>query len=91
MREGTLQITVFTKPGCQPCKAVKRWLDQKGVAFDAVDVAESPEGLEQVRALGYDGVPVTLVRDEAGAMVDHWHGYVRDSLVKYTAPAEVAA
>ena len=33
-------IEVWTQPQCQPCKAVKRWLDKHGLPYDELNVQE---------------------------------------------------
>lgn len=91
MREGTLKITVLSKPGCQPCIAVKRWLTKRDIDFSPLDVTESADAYAEVQRLGYEGVPVTVIRDEAGEIVDHWFGFIPANLEKHTAPAAVAA
>lgn len=48
-------ITVYTKPDCQPCKAVIRWLDNKGVDYD---VKPAMEHIEHLAELGYRSAPV---------------------------------
>lgn len=52
--------TVFTQPGCQPCKAVKRWLSDRDIAFSEVDIAESPGDLQFIKGLGYMQAPVVV-------------------------------
>jgi len=54
-------ITVYTKPNCQPCRATKRWLDNRSVDYQTVDVTTSPADLAAIKSLGYEGVPVVIV------------------------------
>lgn len=63
------EITVYTLPSCQPCRAVKRFLTQKSVRFREVDVSQSEEAMSHVRQLGYNQTPVV----EAGS--EHWYGF----------------
>jgi glutaredoxin-like protein NrdH len=84
-------ITVYTKPGCQPCKATKRWLDKKGVDHATVDVTENPDDLAAVKALGYEGVPVVIVSNGDAETDIHWNGFHPDNLARYALPSEVAA
>lgn len=65
----SVAITVYTKPGCQPCKATIRKLDKLGAEYDTVDLAEHPEAIDTIKALGYLEAPVVVVGDE------HWSGY----------------
>lgn len=78
-----MTITVYTKPGCQPCKAVKRWLDKRGIMHRTVDVTESPDDLAAIKALGYEGVPVTIVSGREPETDLHWHGFDVNNLAKY--------
>lgn len=91
MREGTLTITVLSKPNCQPCIATKRWLTKRDIEFTPLDVTESAEAYAEVKALGYDGVPVTVIRDTDGAVIDHWFGFIPDNLSKHTIEEKAAA
>jgi len=78
-------VTVYTQPSCQPCKAVKRWLDRRGIAYTAVDVSESPDDLAAIKALGYNSVPVTVVNYGDNETELHWGGLVVDHMNKYIA------
>lgn len=65
-----MTVTLYTQPGCQPCKATYRRLTDKGVEFDVRDVSVSESALEEVRALGYQMTPVVVT--ESG---EHWSGF----------------
>ncbi|WP_336881437.1 glutaredoxin family protein [Rhodococcus globerulus] len=65
-------VTVYTKPGCQPCRMTKRQLDKLGVEHVTADISVDAAAEQRVKDLGYLGVPVVT----AGDM--HWHGYVPD-------------
>lgn len=84
-------ITVYTQPGCQPCKATKRWLDKRGISYRTVDVTESPEDLEAIKALGYQSVPVVIVGRGDPETELHWQGFHPDNLSKYTTEKVEAA
>lgn len=68
------EITLYTRPGCQPCKATKRKLDALGATYRVIDVTEHPDAADYVRSLGYNGVPVVVAGE------DHWHGFSPDKL-----------
>ena len=53
-----MTITVYTKPGCPQCDAVRRTLDRSGVVYDTVDLAADDEARDLVMALGYLQAPV---------------------------------
>lgn len=84
-------ITVYTQPGCQPCRAVKRWLDKRDVEYQTVDISTSPADLEAVKALGYQAAPVTIISSGDPETDIHWHGFIPDLLSKYTIEEKAAA
>jgi glutaredoxin-like protein NrdH len=36
------QITVYTKPACEACKATFRTLNKAGISYQVVDISETP-------------------------------------------------
>ncbi|MGY1946589.1 glutaredoxin family protein [Nocardia asiatica] len=68
------EITLYSQPGCEPCKAVARKLDQLGAPYRKVDVTQDDAALARVRGLGYNTTPVTVVGEH------HKHGYAPDWL-----------
>lgn len=74
-----MTVTIYTKPRCQPCRATKRWLDERGIAFEEKDTTD-PAYLGEAKALGYSGAPVVVVVPEPGGSVDHWYGFRTDKL-----------
>jgi glutaredoxin-like protein NrdH len=79
-RETNVEITVYSKPGCVQCNAVKKKMIKEGLVegedFKVVDVSlpENEGDLLALKALGYGGVPVTFVND------DHFDGYDVDKV-----------
>lgn len=57
------KITVYTKPSCVQCGAVKRWLDKRGLEYETVDLPSNPDKLEEFKALGIMAAPITVVDD----------------------------
>lgn len=80
-------ITVYSRPSCQPCKAVKRWLDKRSVEYAEVDVTTSPDDLAAIKALGYTSAPVTIVSSGDPETDLHWFGFNTDFLERYCAEA----
>ncbi|MEW1813254.1 glutaredoxin family protein [Pseudarthrobacter phenanthrenivorans] len=80
-------VTVYSQPGCQPCRAVKHWLDKRGIEYRWVDVTQSPADADAIRALGYTGTPVTIVSTGDPATDLHWHGFNPDHLARYCTEA----
>lgn len=81
--------TVFTQPSCQPCKAVKRWLEARGIMYFEVDISESPEDLEFIKELGFMQAPV--VRYEDGGVFHNFSGFNPGELEKLEAALDPAA
>lgn len=67
-------VTLYSQPGCQPCRLTKMQMDKLGLDYTVVDIKASPEGLARVQELGYQSTPVTVVGE------DHWGGYKPDRL-----------
>lgn len=77
-------ITIYSRPSCQPCKAIKRWWNNKGVTYQEVNVEEYPEDLAAIKSLGYERVPVTVVSSGDPETDIHWGGLHMDNMIKYT-------
>ena len=54
---------LFTQPGCQPCKAVERKLNDYGIPYVVHDISRDENARERVRALGYTQTPVVIAPD----------------------------
>lgn len=80
-----MTITLYTQPGCQPCRMTKRQLDKLNLSYQAVDVSENPEAVDTVKGLGYSSLPVITV--EVSNQVDHWSGYQPHKLATLTQAA----
>ena len=58
----TPKITVFSTTHCPSCQTLKRWLDQRGIAYEAVNVEEEPaRQAELIEKSGSFLVPVTII------------------------------
>ena len=53
-------ITVYSKPNCQPCGAVKRWLAKEGIEYQELDAMEH---VDLLSGMGYRGAPVVVAGD----------------------------
>lgn len=78
-----MQITVYSQPSCQPCKATKRWLDKRGISYHEVDVTTSPDDLAAIKSLGYKSAPVVIVSTGDPEIELHWFGFDPNNLSKY--------
>lgn len=62
-------ITVYTRPGCGPCRMTCRTLDALSIPYTVVDISQDDEARDYVMALGYRQAPVVVAGDE------HWSGF----------------
>ena len=58
------EITVYSKPNCVRCEMAKRYLIDKGVKFEEIDVFKDAEALAMLRDAGYSEMPVVDVNGE---------------------------
>ena len=64
-----MTITVYSKPGCGPCRATQSALAKAGLEFDVVDISTDDDARDEVMALGYSQAPVVVAGDQ------HWSGF----------------
>lgn len=90
-------ITVYSKPRCPQCDATARLLNRMGAPYTKVDVTEDDVAYAFVKNMGYQQVPVVVVRDRHvegdgrdGNIVEHWSGFNPDR-VKRAATATLEA
>lgn len=70
-----MNITVYTKPRCIQCDAVKRHLDRREMSYQAIDVTVDSDARATLQSLGYMAVPVVVIDGQ-------WHtGYRPELLV----------
>ncbi len=59
------QIKVYSTPTCPYCIRAKKYLSDKGIAFENIDVSTDEEALKQmVDVSGQMGVPVLVIDGE---------------------------
>ena len=61
------KVVLYTTDWCGYCKQTKRFLDQKGIAFQEFDIEKDAEARKAYEALGGRGIPLidvngTLIR-----------------------------
>lgn len=67
-------VTVYTLPSCVQCESTKKYLTNKDVLFEVIDLSQDVTAMELVKALGYQAAPVVIAGD------DHWSGFRPDKL-----------
>lgn len=69
-------ITVYSKPRCPQCEAVKRSLDREGVGYRVRDVTQDTDAMQRVtQVLGFRQMPV--IETDTG---DSWSGFRMDKM-----------
>jgi glutaredoxin 3 len=60
------KVRVFSAPGCNTCSQAKRYLTEKGVDFDYIDVTADGGALQEMKTLsrGARSAPVIAVGDK---------------------------
>ena len=62
------KIVVYTTPWCGDCKTAKRFLGERGIAYEEIDIDRHPEAAEIVRRLN-DGMRKVPTLDVGGTIV----------------------
>ncbi|WP_448667737.1 glutaredoxin-like protein NrdH [Aerococcus viridans] len=70
-------VTVYTKPNCMQCNFTKKYLTEKEIEFQTIDVTESEEALARVKGMGFQAVPVIVAENE-----EAFYGFQPDRLAK---------
>lgn len=61
------KVTVFSTTTCAYCPMVKKWLDQKGLEYDYIELDKDPSRQqEMIEKSGQMAVPVTIFEKEDG-------------------------
>ena len=58
----TYDVTLYSGPACQQCKAVKRKLDREGIPYTELPAVEKQHHDYLRLTLGYQRIPVVVVR-----------------------------
>ena len=65
-----MTVTLYTKPGCFPCRKTLQKFQEAGIEPRVGDLTENPAALEYVtEELGYSQAPIVVVDDDF-----HWSG-----------------
>lgn len=59
------EVTVYTTPTCPWCNRLKDFLQEEGIAYNEVNVAEDIDGAKKMITLtGQRSVPVTVIGEQ---------------------------
>lgn len=56
-------IKLYGSSVCPTCMGAKKYLEQRGVPFEYIDVRQNPEGMKALDDLGISTIPVITWRD----------------------------
>ncbi|MGB5196231.1 MAG: glutaredoxin family protein [Candidatus Deferrimicrobium sp.] len=62
------RIVIYTTPWCGDCKFAKRFLEERGIAFEEIDIEQHPEAAGIVMRLN-DGMRKVPTLDVEGTIV----------------------
>lgn len=74
-------VTIYSKPGCQPCRMTKMQFEKSGISYQEVDISSDEGALERIQSLGFQQAPVVTVGD------DSWSGFRMDKIKELAALA----
>ncbi|SFI87945.1 glutaredoxin family protein [Thermoflavimicrobium dichotomicum] len=60
-----MKVIVYSKPHCIECNVLKRFLSDYQIEYEVRDCGSNPAYLEEVKKMGFLGVPVTVVGNQA--------------------------
>lgn len=61
------KVAVYTTTHCPSCQTLKKWLTEKGVAFETVNIEEEPQKQQQlIEKSGSFLVPITIIEAADG-------------------------
>lgn len=70
-------IKVYSKPDCVQCNFTKKYLDDKQIAYEEIDVTQDTKALEHIKSLGFQSLPV-IESDQ----LDPFNGFRPELLAK---------
>lgn len=62
--EAVPSVTLYSQPHCPSCRQVERFLEERGVTYQARDVLADPTALDEIVAQGFMTTPVVHIEDE---------------------------
>lgn len=60
-----MEVIVYSRPHCLECNVLKRFLNDYKIKYEERDCSKNPAYLEEVKEMGFLGVPVTVVHGKA--------------------------
>ncbi len=60
-----MNVVVYSRPHCLECNVLKRFLSDYQIPYEVKDCASNPAYLEEIKEMGFLGVPVTVIGKKA--------------------------
>lgn len=78
------KVTIYHTKGCMKCKQTALLLKHNPkLQIEEVLVEQGTELIEKLRGQGYRSMPVVVVKDEKGTLVDSWNDFQVDKVAKW--------
>lgn len=74
-------LRLYGAASCPQCQGAKKYLEQKQVPFEYIDVFESPEGMKELENRGLTTLPVVMLNDGT-SYVTGFNAKAIDDLIK---------
>lgn len=74
-------IKLYGTASCPQCQGVKKYLEQKQVPFDYIDVFNEPDGMKALETRGLSTIPVVMLGDGTSYAVG-FNAKAIDNLIK---------
>lgn len=90
-----MNVTIFSKPGCQACNATKRTLDRLNLPYTEIDIMSDHRAAQRLREMGSLELPRVEVK-VTGALSgvdwqDSWTGFRPTKIEELYAKYEIGA
>ena len=72
-------VTVYSQPGCMPCKMTIRQLEKLGIPYTLIDITTDPDAAARLQAGGWRTTPVVKV-SRGGDVAAVWSGFRWEAL-----------
>jgi arsenate reductase len=61
-----MKPTVFQYPNCSTCRKALKWLDEKGIAYDSVNIVDKPPSEKLLKKALAAGLPLKKLFNTSG-------------------------
>jgi len=61
-----MKPTVFQYPTCSTCRKALKWLDEKGIAYDSVNIVDKPPSEKLLKKALAAGLPLKKLFNTSG-------------------------